>query len=374
MKSNKIDFIIVTIFIFILFIPSISYFFLKPYINDDTTNTENRELAKKPEFNIKTITEYPKNYEAYYNDNLPYRNKLITIWRDINFVAFKKSYDDRVVIGKDESKENWLFYDNLNDGDPLSYITAKRSYSDNELKSTLDEMNYQTEKLKSIGISLYYFIIPNKSTVYAKYLPKNITVKESSFNLMYNYLISNNITNIYYPYDILCDKNNMFETYYRTDTHWNKYGAYLVLNSKLRQIYGQDQILIPEISGEYTYSFNGDLKKFMGIDSKIKDNDVKVKYNNSDSIVENIEENEFGKVEIYNNDKYLKDETILIVGDSYTNNSVDYLSSVYKKTIRVYLNNTEYDPSFIEKYKPDKIFLIRVERHSYEGLNLKFVE
>ena len=38
------------------------------------------------------------------------------------------------------------------------------------------------------------------------------------------------------------------------------------------------------------------------------------------------------------------------------------------------LNNTEYDPSFIEKYKPDKIFLIRVERHSYEGLNLKFVE
>lgn len=191
---------------------------------------------------------------------------------------------------------------------------------------------------------------------------------------MYNYLISNNITNIYYPYDILCDKNNMFETYYRTDTHWNKYGAYLVLNSKLRQIYGQDQILIPEISGEYTYSFNGDLKKFMGIDSKIKDNDVKVKYNNSDSIVENIEENEFGKVEIYNNDKYLKDETILIVGDSYTNNSVDYLSSVYKKTIRVYLNNTEYDPSFIEKYKPDKIFLIRVERHSYEGLNLKFVE
>lgn len=191
---------------------------------------------------------------------------------------------------------------------------------------------------------------------------------------MYNYLISNNITNIYYPYDILCDKNNMFETYYRTDTNWNKYGAYLVLNSKLRQIYGQDQILIPEISGEYTYSFNGDLKKFMGIDSKIKDNDVKVKYNNSDSIVENIEENEFGKVEIYNNDKYLKDETILIVGDSYTNNSVDYLSSVYKKTIRVYLNNTEYDPSFIEKYKPDKIFLIRVERHSYEGLNLKFVE
>jgi len=81
MKKN--DLVIVVLFIMILFIPNISYWFLEDKMNKN--NYENRELYTKPELKFKDITEFPKKYEKYYNDNLAYKNEIRKIRANLNY-------------------------------------------------------------------------------------------------------------------------------------------------------------------------------------------------------------------------------------------------------------------------------------------------
>ena len=60
---------------FILGLPLL-YMVLGPRI--DTENYENRNMTERPVFSISGIDAYPLQYEAYYNDNFPFRSKLIT--------------------------------------------------------------------------------------------------------------------------------------------------------------------------------------------------------------------------------------------------------------------------------------------------------
>ena len=80
MKKN--DLVIVIIFIMFLFIPNIAYWFIKDKM--DNNNYENRNLYTKPEFSFKNITEFPKNYENYYNDNLAFKNEIRKIRANVN--------------------------------------------------------------------------------------------------------------------------------------------------------------------------------------------------------------------------------------------------------------------------------------------------
>ena len=67
------------------------------------------------------------------------------------------------------------------------------------------------------------------------------------------------------------------------------------------------------------------------------------------------------------------EEIALIIGDSFSNRSTKFFSSMYKKVIRVYLNNTRYEYSILDEFKPDKIFYIRNERFMPNSLNFKFI-
>ena len=366
MKIKVRNYIFLFIFIFMLFIPTISYFFLKGYINE--TNTEKRTLAKKPELTFANIAEYPKEFESYFNDNLAYRNSIFNMWRNINYSVFDESLDNRVTVGKDNNNETWLFYSNRSDGDEMSFIDGRKIYSPNEMKATSDRIKNETEKLKNRNIELFYIMIPNKSTVYSDYLPKSVDVKQDAFTDMYKYLKKDGVNNIYYPIDLLKNESQSQETYYRTDTHWNDFGAYVSFDSVLKDIYNYQVFDNISIKPGFTNKFKGDLHGFMGITSELKDNDITVSYPNSDCISLDVTQTEHGPVEVYENSKYSINETLLLVGDSFSKAAIKPLTAAYKKVVRVYLNTTSYTNDFLKEYKPDKVFLIGVERYGVKNI------
>ena len=107
MKNKKVlNYIYIVIFISVLYIPTISHIFLKDYIK--TKNVEKRVLAEKPNLNINNIESYPKQYDDYYNDHIPYRSFIVNNWRNLHYLIFDESLDDRVIIGKNEKNEPWL--------------------------------------------------------------------------------------------------------------------------------------------------------------------------------------------------------------------------------------------------------------------------
>ena len=273
-KNNKV---LLIIFIFALYVPTITFFFIKNNINYD--NNEKRKLAEKPTLSLSKIQSYPKEFDLYYNDNLPYRNYIIKNWRTMNYLIFNEAIDERVLIGKNELNEPWLFYDNKKD-DEISYINGKKTVDEKKINNIANVIKLQTKKLKDKDIDLYYIIAPNKSSVYSEYLPKNVEVKDDYFEKAYKLIKNKGITNVYYDLNILKESKKNFETYYRTDTHWNDYGTYIYIKNILNKIYKKNLFLNEKISQEVVDSNSGDLHTFLGVSVNIKDTQTNVDFSN----------------------------------------------------------------------------------------------
>lgn len=353
--------ILLFIFLFIMFVPTVSFFFVKDYL--PSQNGENRNLAKKPTLSFRGIADYPKKFDDYYSDNLPYRSELVRLWRDLNYSFFNESVDDRVVLGKNEKDEPWLFYDNINDGDELSYINGKKVFTEEDLAAASEQMREQTEKCRNNNIGLYYILLPNKSTVYSEYLPKSIVTKEDAFIPAYNYLKEHGADNLYYPLTLMKNAKSSGELYYRTDTHWNQLGAYVVADSVMQSIYGKELFGEVKITNSFS-EVSGDLHSFMGISEPMKDNCITVDYGNTSKIIEDSLKVGDGKLSVYHNPEYKIDETALLVGDSFSINAVLPFTSVYKKVVHVPLNTTAYNTDMLKRFKPTKVFVVGVERYS----------
>ena len=97
-------------FVGLLCLPVLTFPVMKNFI--DSENHENRKFAEKPVLSLDTITTYPEQYDAYFNDHLPYKNQLVMFNNMKNEVlgvgttAIEYRTASTVIRGKD----NWLFY------------------------------------------------------------------------------------------------------------------------------------------------------------------------------------------------------------------------------------------------------------------------
>ena len=73
-------------------------------------------------------------------------------------------------------------------------------------------------------------VFPNKSLIYKEYLPQEYVIKHRPALNMYKHVLNNKI---YDTYDIL---KNEKDVYYKTDTHINIKGAYIVYKQFIQKI------------------------------------------------------------------------------------------------------------------------------------------
>ena len=162
--------LIILVFLMIITLPQISFWI----VNGDTkevSTTENRKLNEKPELKISTITEYPQKFDDYYNDHLPFRTELRTLWTKLNYRLFNTTVDSRVIIGK----EGWLFYRGDNS---IEQVQGTINFTDNQKERILTGIQTNAQKLKEKNIEMYVLILPNKENIYREYLPDSIIIKD----------------------------------------------------------------------------------------------------------------------------------------------------------------------------------------------------
>lgn len=369
MKENKkTNYIFLAIFLFMLYAPTTSFFFLKDVVGEE--NLEKRTLTEKPILSFSNLADFPKQWDAYYNDHLPYRNQIVTNWRNMHFVLLNESVSDRVIVGKDSNNESWLFYNDKKDGDEISFIDGRKKLDTKVLDDVANKVKGETDKLKDKGMGLYYIVGPNKSVIYSKNLPSQIGVKDDYFVAANNYFQKNGVENIFYSPETLKNAAEEHEVYWRTDTHWNDYGGYVYVRELMKKIYGEDVIGDRSVAERYIDTNHHDLHGFTGLSLAIKDNDVQVSYGYEPRAAKET----VGKSEInvYENENYLKDETVLLLGDSFTSSTVKHFASTYRKTVVLKLNDSAYDKKLLEQYQPSKVFCVRVERKTPAALIFSF--
>jgi len=238
MKKPSFYFLLLIIlFMILLVLPS---FFFFTGIVKNTRNFENRPMAKMPPSPViihgdgyatyKEISGFSAGFENFINDQMPVRNLLFRLFRDIKVHLFNTSpLPDRVVIGKN----GWFFIGNAN-SDAISEAKGLLRFTDFELSRCVDNLKAVNTSLRNKGTRFYFTIAPGKTTVYGKYLPIISSKGPTKAQQLEEALRQTDV-----PFIHIKEHPHLYsglQLYYKTDSHWNKAGAFLAYQSIIEQI------------------------------------------------------------------------------------------------------------------------------------------
>lgn len=355
MKEDKTHIFLIVLFILMITVPQVTFWL----VNKEDTNiseTENRTLASKPEFKFINIEKYPKEYEDYYNDHLPFREQLRGLWAKLNYDIFHTTIDNRTLLGK----EDWFFY---RENETIQQIQGISKFTQEEMEILCTRLQTNADKFKEQGIETYVLVLPNKENVYREYLPDAIKIKEGPTRTeeLVEYIKNNSSINVVYPKQELLDAKKNYQVYRKYDTHWNSVGSLVGTIALQKAIDPSFSYNLQDVEIQITKNNqNGDLTQMNGLKGKVLEDTVTVKsfYPEIQYTVKNEDQYE----EVVSN--ATNEKTVLFIGDSFRYAMKDHLAKLYSKVI--YIQREHYTKDLVEKVKPDIIVLEIVERFSSE--------
>lgn len=375
--KNKFG-VILILFLYFLIMPNIIYRIF--YKNFDHTNYENRALASKPILVLTNINEYPKKYEEYFNDYLPFRNELVKLKNLSDIFVFKNILSKKLLIGKDK----WLFNGNL----VKKYIgIEKYNFTEKELEIAKNNLIHFRDELKKKNIDFIFMVCPDKQFIYSEYMPNYIKRKsiKSGTDIFVEYIKNNSDIKVVYPKEELLKYKDKYQLYYKYDTHWNNLGAYIGYSELMKSlnIYVDniDNVNIKSLSANERFNFAGiyhynDMANMLSLS--------KIKYYNDDKtyIISNyITKNYYVKDGfLYNSKAYSSENNIMIIHDSYGLNMIDYIVTEFEQSEFIHIdsfknkNITEYNPDIVvfesvEKYLIKDRMLYVIPNYKIEEIN-----
>ena len=360
MKEKKIGRVIILVaFVIIICLSKVIWFFSEKYL--DTENYENRQMATRPSLNLDDYATFTADYTSYFNDNLQFRNYLISLNSGIDYFCFGKSSNSSVVVGKD----HWLFYI-----DTITNYQGTDACSEEELAAIAYNCVRQRDYLREQGKEFVIFIAPNKSRIYPEYMPDRYGEPAEVYSALqiYDYLKENTDVRVVYPYAELMDaKEHLKENVYqKTDTHWNYIGGYVGASALLSEL----GIQMPKVySDEITIVDNGessgDLAAQLNLNKQLEFADKS--YTVEGYPLHNVtvvDDNLYGIWTFQADDA--DDREIFVIRDSYGFHMADYIGSQFSKSYFSHKDYYAYDD--LKMCNPDIVVYETVERSAKERL------
>ncbi|MDJ1482163.1 hypothetical protein QNI16_16790 [Cytophagaceae bacterium YF14B1] len=255
-----------------LFLLLISLPLLDSYIGilGRNENTENRQLATAPKLKWRKPFEFFRPFETYFNENFQGRSILIKGYSQWKWNWLRSSpFPNKAIIGK----SGWLFLGDRNENVLKEYRHLK-PYTKEELQKIYSRIRENQQWLASKGIKYYVVIAPNSHSIYPEFLPDNVVKahKGSYINSIGKYLAQYPDINFIDLKDTLLTvkKQQNKLLYYKTDTHWNQYGAFIGYTYIINQIRKDFPAIIPLSLSQYKWrehGFSGDLSMMLNLET-----------------------------------------------------------------------------------------------------------
>lgn len=262
-KKRKISYLIIVIFICCLCLPQLIWLIIGSRIESE--NNENRQLTAMPRFSLEGYGNYSKEFEDYYNDNMPFRSWLISLNRKLNYFVFLETLSDLVILGDD----GWLFSTGT-----LADYQRNNLYTEDELEIIKNNVLNTKAYFDKRGIEFIIFVGPDKPSIYGEYMPSRYEVmdNESRTEQVIAYLRKNTDVVVIYPKDDLLLAREQYpslQLFLKLDTHWNYMGGYFAVQPLLEHLKVDtvdfSEITYEEIS-EPDFLWNGyDLANVLGL-------------------------------------------------------------------------------------------------------------
>jgi alginate O-acetyltransferase complex protein AlgJ len=335
----------------------------------DIANTENRQLASKPVFDINHLDAYPTAYEKYYNDHFTARSRLVKDFNRLNVIAFKKSpFPDKFIIGND----GWLF----NAGNDMDAYTGKHKFDPSELAAIKNELEYRKKYLNDRGCKFYFLVVPVKTNIYSDEMPGNkLRINKQSHGVqLIDYLNNTSQVKPINIFNTLKANKDHEILFYKLDTHWNLFGAFIASNEVLSQIHLDFPGVVAPSPDEYVLTkkeiYRGNLAEMLADTSLYIDFDMNLSPKKGFK-AESVASAGYPCIEgfpycsSYEQDKQIPDSKapkILIISDSFGENIYPFLAEHFSRSVKIF-DAWQYklNEDIVNKEKPDIVLLITVE-------------
>ena len=199
---------------------------------DDTwfLEVEKREPAPFPPRGVGP-KKFAADFESYFNDHLGLRQQLIWLRNRLELKVFNKSPTSLVLPGQGD----WLY---LDDQASIDAFLGVVPFTADQLIRLRAEIERRRAWLAARGIAYIFLIAPNKQTIYPEYLPADLrpggrqTRAHQFLAAVKDLPIA---ADVVFPDDSLVAAKAEGELYYRRDTHWNGFGAYVGYRAALER-------------------------------------------------------------------------------------------------------------------------------------------
>ena len=185
------------------------------------------------------MAEYADGWERYLVDNFGFRRYLIR-WNSIlKLSCLGVSPVSSVILGKD----SWLFYHSeaLADGNTVNDWRGTIPLSQAELVRLQEQLEANETIFAEKEIPYLVVIVPNKSTVYSEYMPDTIRKFRDTTRLdqFMEHMRRHSRVSVLDLREALFKAKSSHPLYWKTDSHWNSYGAYIGYSEILRRLCAQ---------------------------------------------------------------------------------------------------------------------------------------
>jgi hypothetical protein len=183
---------------------------------------ENRRFHDSLSVNIAKLDAFPKDCEAYVNDNFSFRGPLIGFYKRMKFGLYRVSPNpDQLIVGK-----NGRYFIA---GDEKKIYEGDMNFTAQELEMMEQSWLKRKRYFDSLGIAVYLLPCPTALEIYPEDLPFNIR-KRYAFNRFdqiekqFRKRLPNLVVN---PVSVLKAGKKSGNIYFMLDNHWTERGGCL---------------------------------------------------------------------------------------------------------------------------------------------------
>lgn len=312
-------------------------------------NTENKASAAFPTLQDGSYASWPKRFEAWFSDTLPFKTQLIRLYRGTQQLLGTDYEASDVIRGTGD----WLHYRKT-----LENYKGLLRFSDNELVTMRDALTGFFAEMEAQGRQVLFYIAPDKEQVYPETMPAAILrVSElSAGDQVSAWLSSETAFPVFYPKAELQAAAGTMPIYFRTDTHWNELGGFLAAQ-QIREAFTGIPRTLPQ--WHYAPEPGKDLANMLGLSSRMtEENAVAIDFGDGLE-VRKTGTIDHGTLQWYESDA--GNGKLMVIGDSF---SEYFLRSAIHDVGRiVFVTYGELSRIDMAAEDPDYIVLMLVERN-----------
>ena len=260
------DCLLAVIFVVAISVPLVGQ--LSGISKPSTELTENRRAAPLPKLAVRwhgplcvprkgSLVDFPSKFEAYYNDHLGFRRQLVQGYNLAKLKGLTSASLGGPGVGQRAGcpvivgREGWLYFSGERS---VESYRGTAPFTEREMAEWARVLGERRAWLRQRGIEYLVVIAPDKPTIYPEFLPRamNRVSETSRLDQLLAYLKRHDGVELVDLRSELTAAKATYPTYYRTDTHWNCYGAFLGYQKIGERLAERFRCATPKSLGDFT--------------------------------------------------------------------------------------------------------------------------